>query len=63
MAQGKVKIGGGSKLPAHQKRKQAPIKSKIDNFYKKKNVNVTKVFPYLSLLLDFRKSTRTLKTS
>ncbi len=43
MAQGKVKAGGKSKLPAHQKRKQAPVKGKIDNFYKKKNVNVTKV--------------------
>ena len=50
MAQGKVKAGGKSKLPAHQKRKQAPVKGKIDNFYKKKNVNVTKVWIYLSLI-------------
>jgi hypothetical protein len=43
MAQGKVKVGGKQKVPAHQQRKQAPVKSKIDNFYKKKNVSVTKV--------------------
>ena len=43
MAQGKVKVSGKSKKPAHQQRKQAPVKGKVDNFFKKKNVNVTKV--------------------
>lgn len=49
MAQGKVKVGGKQKVPAHQQRKQAPVKSKIDNFYKKKNVSVTKVLVVWSL--------------
>jgi hypothetical protein len=43
MAQGKIKVSGKSKKPAHQQRKQAPIKGKSDSFYKKTNVNVTKV--------------------
>ncbi len=43
MAQGKIKVNGKSKKPAHQQRKQAPIKGKSDSFYKKTNVNVTKV--------------------
>jgi hypothetical protein len=43
MAQGKVKVSGKSKKPAHQQRKQAPIKGKADTFYKKKNINVSKV--------------------
>lgn len=52
MAQGKVKVSGKSKKPAHQQRKQAPIKGKVDSYYKKKNVNVTKVsYPKLASLI------------
>lgn len=43
MAQGKVKVSGKSRKPAHQQRKQAPVKGKVDNYFKKKNANVSKV--------------------
>jgi|LauGreDrversion4_2_1035121.scaffolds.fasta_scaffold414552_1 hypothetical protein len=64
MAQGKIKVSGKSKKPAHQQRKQAPIKGKSDSFYKKTNVNVTKVWSNsLFINIFYRKSTKILRIS